>query len=344
MRHYTLLLFMIFIGSSSGESTTRYSISTNYQDRSQSQTALSHDQESNIKSCFALVFNQISWDTEYTARLPFEFVGRLIAVEATIDTEIGRFIFDTGSSDLILNSQHFTSSSTALQSQSIGSTGIVQSIQKTWIDNLNLDRIDLKNISAQVTDLTHIEESKKTKILGIIGFYVIKDYEVFIDYRYRQIILTKVDKKGRRYHAVGISEIPYDSLDFDLQRHAIILKAQVADEELKFNLDTGAEINLLDSRVSDKVLNNFKILRRVNMVGIGKDKVEVLAGSLHGVICGPEASYPMRTLLTNTDYIRNMTNTRVDGVFGYEFLQSKRISINYKRNKIYFYKNVILKP
>jgi hypothetical protein len=307
--------------------------------------AYPNDQTSGrIGQCASINFEQISWDTEFTARMPFEFVGRLIAVEATVDSESGKFIIDTGSSDLLLNAQHFASSSTSLDSRYASSTGLVQSIQKTWVDSIVLERITLTQYAAQVIDLTHIEESKKTKILGIIGFDVIKDFEVFIDYRYRQLILTRLNKKGRRYHRAGIPEIPYDSLSFNLHRHAIILNATVGNKELKLHLDTGAEINLLDRNAPDEVLNNFNILRRVNMVGMGQEKVEVLAGSLNGVLCGPEMTPPMKTLLTSTDYIRDMTNTRVDGVLGYEFLQTKRISINYKRKKMYFYKDAILRP
>ena len=286
----------------------------------------------------------IIWVNAYTARIPFQFIGRLPAVEVIVWGQKGKFLFDTGSADLILNSGHYLHRTADQPLASVGSTGSVKIMEYRRIDSLLVDEVLMKNIRASIIDLSHLEESKKSKILGILGFTVFKDFEVFIDYPYRQIILTRLNKQGNRYHRVGIPELPADSMRFRLHKHAIILNGSVRGIPLKLNLDTGAEVNLLNSNIDHTILESFRIIRRAVLLGVGQRKVEVLAGKLDDLECGAGQTYPMRTLLTSTDYIRDVVDARVDGVLGYEYLYTKRISINYKRKKIYFYKHAILKP
>jgi len=291
-----------------------------------------------------IIFPYAAWADQHTVQIPIEFVGRLPCVRASIDTTSGLFIFDTGASDLILNDSYFGDHSRQSASLSAGSTGQIIEYGHEKIDSLTSNGFIFKKLTGKLINLTHIETSKNTRILGILGYDVYRDFEVFIDYPFRQIILTRLDKKGKRIFRRGIIELPSDSVEFSLHKHVIVLDGSVNGKRLKWSIDTGAEVNLLDKRVNRRVLDNFEIIRRAILMGVGNKKVEVIAGRLDGVNCGHGQTYPMRTLLTSTDYIREMTNIRVDGVLGYEYLYTKRISINYKTKKLFFYKHAILKP
>jgi hypothetical protein len=74
------------------------------------------------------------------------------------------------------------------------------------------------------------------------------------------------------------------------------------------------------------------------MVGVGQNEIEVLAGVLHNVTYGNQHDDGMRTLITNLLQIGTNFGTRMDGVVGYEFLSSRRTLINYKRRKLYFFR------
>ncbi|MEZ4994535.1 MAG: pepsin/retropepsin-like aspartic protease family protein [Saprospiraceae bacterium] len=272
-----------------------------------------------------------------TIHIPFKMVGRLIAVEARADTVAGTFIVDTGAERLLLNRNHFRERYYE-QFTSVGNTGMVQAVSQRWVDSLFWDNLTFPEVKANVLDLSHIERKKHIRLVGIIGQNVFADFELFLDFQSQQLVLTRLDAAGNRLDPDAIWESPYDSLDFRLVEHLIMVEAEVQGRTLKFNLDSGAEVNLLDRRVKRKVLDDFEIVKRVKMVGTGQKQIEVLAGVLHHVRCGNQENEEMRTLITNLSQMSTNFGTRIDGVIGYEFLNSRRTLINYKRRKLYFFR------
>lgn len=273
-----------------------------------------------------------------TIHIPFKLAGRLIAVEARIDTLAGAFIIDTGAERLLLNQNYFTGRARPNLSAAVGNTGNAGPVIDRKVDSLHWDNMFFLDIQAHVLDLSHIERKKNMRIIGIIGQDVFADFELFLDFQLQQIILTRLDKNGNRLDPDAMWEMPYDSLGFKLCGHLIILEAEVGGNTLKFNLDSGAELNLIDRRVKRKVLDQFEIVKRVNMVGAGQRSIEVLAGTLSDVRCGNQYSESMRTLLTNLTHMNGSLGVRMDGVLGFEFLSTRRTLINYKRKKLFFFR------
>lgn len=273
-----------------------------------------------------------------TIYIPFNLVGRLIAVEARVDTLEGTFVLDTGAERLLLNQRYFSRpSASSSQVSAVGNTGQVVDVDQRWIDTLHLDNLFFKNVQTNVVDLSHIERKKHIRLVGILGYNVFKDFELFLDFQMQQIVLTRLNRKGFRIDRNAIWETPIDSVDFRLARHFIVLKGKVGEAQLRFGLDSGAELNLIDRRVKRKVLDNFEIVKRVRMLGAGKNTIEVVAGSLQEVEIGQQRTESMRTLLTSLSEMNVNFGTRLDGVLGYEFLSTRRTLINYKRKKLYFF-------
>lgn len=276
-----------------------------------------------------------------TVIIPFQYVGRLLAVEATIDTISGTFLFDTGAERLLLNQDYFEGDYKDKGYMNYGSTGKQGAVWRKEVDTLSWDNLFFPNVLANVMDLSHLEEKRKIKVIGIIGYDVFKDFEILLDYPNRLIILSRTDNKGNRFDIDAFNqEIPFDSLEIEIQNHGIFVEAQVNDVKLSLNLDTGAEINLLDRRVYRKVFDNFEIKKRIMLMGAGRKKVEAIAGVLKDVKCGLQPNRSMRTLVTNLEDLRRIFAAKVDGVLGFEFLRPRRTIINYKRKKIYFLKLV----
>ncbi|GJM32729.1 MAG: hypothetical protein DHS20C18_17300 [Saprospiraceae bacterium] len=275
-----------------------------------------------------------------TVHIPFNMIGRLIAVDARVDTVAGTFILDTGAERLLLNKNYFDGFRGAGDWVAMGNTGEVENVRHKKVDSLFWDNLLFADVKANVLDLSHIEQKKKIRLVGIIGYDVFKDFEVFLDFQLMQIVLSKLDKAGNRIDKEVFLEQPYDSLDFRLYRHLIIIKAEIEGVSLKFSLDSGAELNLLDRRVKRKVLNHFEIVKRVNMLGMGQKTIEVLAGVLNDVKCGNQESEGMRTLLTNLSEMNTSFQVNIDGVLGYEFLVTRRTLINYKQKKMFFFKEI----
>ena len=270
-----------------------------------------------------------------TIYIPFTLVGRLMVVQARIDTLAGNFIVDTGSERLLLN-KDYVRDNTNKAVTAVGNTGFV-AVSERQVDSLNIDQLAIYNILAHIVDLDHIELKKNTRILGILGYNVFQHFELFIDFQNSRIVLSRVDRKGIRLDSIAYYELPYDSLDFTLKNHLIVVETVVNGVKVEMFVDSGAELNLIDRRVGKKVLEKFAIIKRVNLIGVGKRQVEVLAGTLADVACGNQRTKSMNTLLTSLDEINTSFGTSVEGVLGYEFLHSRRTLINYQKRKLYFF-------
>ncbi len=288
----------------------------------------------------SLSFPQAVQSSPHTIRIPFNWIGRLIAVTARVDTVEGTFFFDTGAECLLLNNRYFSGDSRLTGYAQYGVTGGSQAVFSKQVDTLKWDNLFLPDVTAHILDLSHIESKRNVRVIGIIGYDVFKEYEILLDYPLKQIVLSKLDEAGNRLDPNAFPDALFDSLDFVLARHGIVVQASVEGKMLNLNLDTGAEINLLDRKVNKKVLKQFKIIKRVNLNGAGQQKLEVLAGTLAEVQCGKQRNSPMNTLLTSMDQLSLIFGTKIDGVLGFEFLRPRRTIVNYKRQKLYFLKMI----
>lgn len=276
---------------------------------------------------------------EYTTRIPFKLVDHLIVVEAELLNKKGNFIIDTGSETLILNSVHFPNVY-ANNKKYKETSGVLQAIDYSYerqVKEFVLQSFRLENKSSDVIDLSHIENSKKIKLLGIIGYNILKDYEIFIDMHLNQITLTKVDAVGNKLDKHVYLEKIVDSICFKLKKHTIVLNSTINNQKLKFGLDTASEFNQISKNVGKKVLKYFIPKKRLSLTGASNKKIEVLAGKLHRVKLNETIYFgPMLTVLTNLSKMNEAFGTDLDGIFGYEFFAQKRTIINYQKEKLYF--------
>ncbi|MCB0382920.1 MAG: hypothetical protein KDD05_06360 [Psychroserpens sp.] len=296
----------------------------------------------NEQSYQILSFTQAEFLSKNTTRIPFKLVDHLIVIEAELLNKKGNFIIDTGSETLILNKKHFKgrTANTEMPKQTSGVIDFIENPLEKHLREFIIKDLVIQNTFSDVIDLSHIEISKKIHLLGIIGYDILKDYEIFIDMYLNQITLSKVDAKGEKLdHAIYLEKI-IDSVNFKLKKHTIVLEATVNDEHLKFGLDTAAEYNQLNKKINKKALTQFFPKRRLQLTGASGKKIEVLAGKLYRVKLTDSIYFgPMQTILTNLNQMNNVFGTKLDGILGYEFFRQQRTIINYKKEKLYFVKN-----
>lgn len=292
-----------------------------------------------------LQFPNAEYIGENTVRIPFKLYDRLVVITAEIFDKKGNFVIDTGAEKLLLNHVHFDG--TNLKPSYLRHSGVssdVEEVSVKWLKKILVKDFSINNVKSHILDLSHIERSKKMQLYGIIGYNVLKDYEIFIDFYLKQITLSKIDNDGNK-----IDDLPYlekitDTLNFTLRKHTVVLNSYVNHQKLKFGLDTGAEMNLLDKSVSKKVMKYFKTPKQMVVVGAGKQKSEVLAGKLHKVklsntvYCGP-----MKTIVTNMKTMNIAYGAKLDGILGYEFIATRRMILNYKKKQLYFIRTVFFK-
>lgn len=285
-----------------------------------------------------IVFSNAEVVNENTFRIPFKLVDRLIVVEATLAGKEGAFIVDTGSQNLILNEVHY-SNKYKHPKRFKKTTGVLDhtDIYEKVFDEFVVEGLKLENPNTHIVNLSHIEKSKKIHLLGIIGYSILKDYEVFIDLYLNQITLSKTDKNGKKLDKRGYLEKISDSIAFNLRNHTIVLNIKINDENMKFGLDSGAEFNQINTPKLKKVTENFIPSKRIKLIGMTNEKTELMAGKLFGIRLNERIYFgPMHTIMTNLDNLNVAFGTQLDGVLGFEFFAQKRTIINYKKEMLYF--------
>ena len=287
-----------------------------------------------------IVFPKAEVINEYTIRIPFKLVDHLIVIEAEISNKKGNFIIDTGSETLILNKVHFPEFYEHQRKQS-NASGVLQSVESSYekyIKEFALEHFKIYNKVSDVIDLSHIEHAKKIQLLGVIGYNILKDYEIFIDLYLNQITLSKVDAFGEKWDKNVYLEKIIDSLNFKLKNHTIVINGTVNDQNITFGLDTAAEFNQINKSINKKVLQQFKPIKRLLLSGAASDKkIEVLAGKLYRVKLSETVYFgPMYTVITNLNKMNEAFGTDLDGILGYAFFEQKRTIINYQKKKLYF--------
>ncbi|WP_298533887.1 hypothetical protein [uncultured Algibacter sp.] len=286
-----------------------------------------------------IIFSNAEIINQYTTRIPFKLADHLIIIEAELYNEKGNFIIDTGSESLILNKVHFSNLYNH-QTKKQNTSGVLHTVENNYqkrIKTFILKNFTLENKTSDVIDLSHIEKSKKIKLLGIIGYNILKDYEVFIDMYLNQITLTKVNAFGVKLNKNVYLEKIVDSVSFSLKNHTIVVDGTINNQKVKLGIDTAAEFNQINKRINKKALKYFIPKRRMRLSGIGNKKIEVLAGKLHRVKLS-ESTYfgPMSTVLTNLSKMNEAFGISLDGILGYEFFTQKRTIINYQKEQLYF--------
>lgn len=294
-----------------------------------------------------IIFSKAEIINASTTRIPFKVIDQLIIVEVELLDQEGNFIIDTGSETLILNSVHFKPTR-KYRDDGKSKSGVhntIENVKEKHLDELSIKDLSLEQLNADVIDLSHIEKIKKIELLGIIGYSVLKDFEVFIDLHLNQITLTKTDKQGNRLSDKVYAETINDSIDFKLKQHTIVIDAYVADKKVKFGLDTAAEYNQLNKNLDSEILDYFYPGEELKLTGASGKKAKVLAGKLYRVKLNDSIYFgPMKTVLTDLKHMKSAFGIQLDGVLGFEFFAQKRTIINYKKRKLYFIKYPVIKP
>jgi predicted aspartyl protease len=267
--------------------------------------------------------------------LPFTMAGRLMLIEATIDTFTGNFILDTGAPHLVLNKSWFRAYGTqAYASAGGGVTGQINEVFGAQVRQLNIGKIRYNQVEADVIELSHIEKSRGVPILGLLGVNLFKSFEMFIDYNAQVIHLYALDKKGKRLKS---SEKPLSvkaTIPFLLYNNTILVDGSINKVPMRYCLDTGAEVNVLHNRLPKKAMESVNINSRALLTGAGGQKIEVLKGIVPKMLLGTYEITEPTVLITHLGNMSRAYNLRIDAMLGYDFLSLAPFSINFVTNQL----------
>ena len=264
-------------------------------------------------------------NTKTTAlAIPFEKAGNLLLVKAELDGNEGVFILDTGAPTLVVNQQN--------NQQEIKAKGITGqlSANDTFIKNFRWNNAEWKNLSGLSVDMHHFNDVSKNGVQGLIGYEILKDYEVIVDPSAQTITLLSNRK-----------ELPYDpniflaSLSMKQQNHMPVIELLINGKKILLGIDTGAEINFLDRGLFEKgQITDFEELGSSLVKGLGGNsekrerKVKVKNTQAGGINLADQ-TFTISDL--SKLFPNNGADLQVQGIVGNAFLNQFRYSINYRK-------------
>ena len=266
--------------------------------------------------------------------IPLKRVGRLFLIEANIDNIAGNFLFDTGAAQLVLNSTYFRKYMTSSGREGGGITGSTGEVRNALIGKLDVAGLVYHDVTADVTDLGHIENRRGVKILGLFGVCMLKGLELVIDINHNELRLYRLDKAGNRMMARG-TEFRGDVTEkIQLYHNILFVKARIGGKILDFCLDTGAESNVINSFANKKVLSTVTILRRSDLMGVGSGEAEVLLGRLNDFFLGEYPIRNMQTIIASLNALSDSYGYPIDGMLGFDFFEKGEVCINLVKNEL----------
>lgn len=276
-----------------------------------------------------------------TASVPFSRSGNLILIRAKADTTEGNFILDTGCPHLVLNITYFRDYPAQVSTEERGGiTGSSFNVSQTQVADFSFGGNSHYRLTADLANLGNIENSKGVKILGLIGLQLLTSFEMIIDYERHMIYLRKASRKESPgdAHVLLQDTSQYQVVPITITDNRIMVQTIIAGKKLKLIIDSGAETNLLDSRLPDKVFEQVSITGRSTLMGAGNTKIDVLRGDLKQMTLGKQSLQGIPVLITNLEKTCFAYGGCVDGILAFDFLSLRKIGFNFVTNKMFIWK------
>jgi hypothetical protein len=274
--------------------------------------------------------------------IPFNRVGNLMLVKARVDTTEGNFVLDTGAPHLVLNLTYFRDypSEVAADGEGAGIGGASAPLITTSVGKLSLGAFEFSRLNADLVNLGNIENAKGVKVLGLLGVDLFRDCEMIIDFEKNLIYLHRISKKqaATYRHETLKDQALYRVFPIELIESRIIVTTEMAGKKLKLVVDCAAETNVLDSRLPDKIFENFVITGKVKVTGPGNKKIDALMGTIQNMKIGSHDMGNMIVTVTNLERSCFAEIGCVNGILGFNFLSMHKLGFNFVTRKMYLWK------
>ncbi|MEP1031904.1 hypothetical protein [Ekhidna sp.] len=268
-----------------------------------------------------------------TLTFPFELseTGHIV-VEASVNGVKGNFIVDSGSGGyLLLNDQFQTYASAPNQQPPVGVLGVVNDAGSTKIKRFEWGKLTLTKVEASTANLVHLEKKMDIEnFAGIIGYEVLKNQVVELDYSTRQLTLwSSSESFNTKYPTMQEAAVP-----FEMVFHIPVIEVTFGSQKLRFGLDCAAQGNLLLSRLEESMTPQLSNKRTELLGGSDNNYKKVIKGQLKGVSI-LDRKYNMDFVFGDL-FGGHHEVTRMDGLLGYPLLSSQKTAINFIDNKLHF--------
>lgn len=273
------------------------------------------------------------------AKIPFELEGNHIFINLSIQgSEELKFVFDTGAGGTVINSST-TKRLNLVSDRTTENSGASGTVTSEIIENveININDIQLSKVNLQSVSLSHLEEVIGRNIDGIIGYHLLRQYVIEINYNTSELIVYQ----SKKYKYQGNGELI--KIDLGYVPTAVFTVALTNDsyQNEEFIIDNGAGLAIaFTTPFSERndLKNTIGKTYSNRASGFSKNKADVDVGRINKVkILGTEfTNIPVSIYNTNVGVFAHPT---IAGVIGNEILKRFNITFDYKRKISYWEPN-----
>jgi len=276
-----------------------------------------------------------------TLVVPIKRAGNLIIVEATVDNLEGNFVLDTGAPYLVLNETYFRDAPRIEDEDAGGVNGQAGSAFKTYVHNFRILDLQYSRLTADVTDLSAIENGRGIKVLGLLGTRLFSKFALTVDLFHNELYIQRLDERNEIPETERIYRNPYMVTSFKYDNDVVFMKGAINGHSFLFAFDTGAESSLLEYRITKKTGEDMEVISRSKLTGIGGSVFEVIYARFDNLRIGNQVFMKNRVLLTDLEKMGRVYGASIDGVLGYDFFARGIFTINFakKEFEMYIYTN-----
>lgn len=264
-----------------------------------------------------------------TAVLPLEIKAGMVFVQASADAQSGRYLLDTGAPSLILN-QSISDADSYVAASSLGTTF---QMANTKVKTFKWASIERKNVAALSLDIHHLEEFSNVNIKGIIGYDILKEVELYVDYSNAQLLLLQPGKNNLHCVATPILAVP-----FKLEDHLPVIQVKIGSQILRLGLDTGSGINLLSAQFEYLLKAHLlEAMHQETVQSIDQSSAQLQNSWIDNTQVADCSFGKMKYAFADLSSLKTGKAWEIDGVLGYPFFSRLKWSIDYANQMFYIW-------
>ena len=268
-----------------------------------------------------------------TLKIPLKRADNLLLIEAEVDGVRGNFIYDTGAPGLVLNTAYYRQQAIKKNRSSVGVAGSSTEVFETQVKQLRIKELYFENILVELTELSHIENNKGVKILGLLGNALFEEFIVKIDLRKSVMYVIKPNKITSK----EISTVNNISLNLSYINNTIFIPMKIDGKNINVCFDTGAELMVIDNYLPKSVMKNVQLTKRLNLRGTGGQKIEVWSGKLSKLQLQKYNFPETPIIISSLQQLSEAYGQPLDAIIGYNLLEKGIVEINVRKKQFRLY-------
>ncbi len=277
--------------------------------------------------------------TGRNATLPFELVRNHIVIQAALQGHPGlHLMVDTGAQATLLDDQ--TAASLGIVGGTVYGPASGMGRELVLAPNtrglgLKMGGLTLPHTAFSILSLSLISQIAGLKIDGVLGFDLLRNFTVGIDFTHKTLTLTAPDS----FHPDPSQE----AIDFDVRSSIILVTATIFNHDaqsdpVKLQVDTGSDAAFTLSKRYIQSIPNLQLAGSVEsdsggLGGISQEKETRCSGVQIGPV---EFKDPVLHLVSHN---QGVWAYGLQGLVGNEALRRFDFDIDFSRQKIFYRKN-----